>query len=264
MKFDRVMVPVDGSPMSNVAVELALHSAGTFATHLTFVYVVDITAVNNFGDVDSNLNLFKLRTEGKLALEIVSKMADEKGVDYETVIKEGIPADVLIEMTKQQDMTIMSIAGKSGLGTGRIGSTARKVVENSFCPILTIKSGSNKIKDILLPVSKENMAAIDVAIETAKRIDGNITVMSIKSKKSENPQEMADHVMAHCKDGGVNATTYVAEGDPLDAIVGQSGKYDLVIMGVEKAGGLKKILHGGLTERVVTMASCPVTVVRDI
>ena len=100
MKFDRVMVPVDGSPMSNVAVELALHSAGTFATHLTFVYVVDITAVNNFGDVDSNLNLFKLRTEGKLALEIVSKMADEKGVDYETVIKEGIPADVLIEMTK--------------------------------------------------------------------------------------------------------------------------------------------------------------------
>ena len=44
----------------------------------------------------------------------------------------------------------------------------------------------------------------------------------------------------------------------------ESGKYDQIIKGVEKAGGIKQILHGGLSERVVTLASCPVTVVRDV
>ncbi len=264
MKFDRVMVPVDGSSLSQVAVELAVHSAGTFATHLTFVHVVDINAANTFGEVDANITLFKMRTEGKLALEVASKLAVEKGIDYEAKLCEGIPAQILIDMTKENDMAIMTIAGRSGLASGRMGSTARKVIENGFCPILTLKSGSNKIDSILLPVSNENMAAIDVAVETAKRINGKITVMCIKGRKTPNPQEMADRVKGHCTAAGVEADTYVAEGDPLDAIVGQSGKYDLVIMGVEKAGGLKQILHGGLTERVVTMASCPVTVVRDV
>ena len=264
MKFDKVMVPIDGSSLSEVAVDLALHSAGTFATHLTFVFVLDPAAANSFGSVDPEIDLIRLKSEGKLALEIASKKAVDAGVDHETVMMQGNPAQVITEMSKGQDMIIMAIAGKTGLGAGRIGSTAKKVIENCFCPILTIKSGSSKITDILLPVSKENMAAIDVAIETAKRIDGRITVMSIKSKKTSNASEVAKSVTDKCAAAGVKVDTYVAEGNPLDSIVGQSGKYDLVIMGVEKLGGLQEILHGGLTERVVTLASCPVTVVRDV
>lgn len=263
MKFDKVMVPVDGSQLSEVAVDLAVFSAGTFATHLTFVYVVDVTQVNSFGSVDADMNFLRFKTEGKLALEIASKAAQAKSIEFDTVLAEGVPSDVLIDMTKEQDMVIMAISGRNGI-TGHIGSTARKVVENSFCPVLTIKSGSNRVKDILLPVANEHMAAIDVAIETAKRIEGNITVMSVRGKKNTDPEGAAKRVADRCIAAGVNAVTMIADGDPADAIIGQSGKYDLVIMGVDKAGGIKKILHGGLTERVVTLASCPVTVVRDI
>ena len=52
------------------------------------------------------------------------------------------------------------------------------------------------------------------------------------------------------------------DGNAVDVIVGLSGKFDLVIMGVDKRGGLR-ILRGGTTERVVTMAACPVSVVRE-
>ena len=264
MKFDKVMVPIDGSQLSEVAVDLAVFSAGTFATHLTFVYVVDVAEVNSFGSVDTDMNFLRLKTEGKLALEVAAKMAKEKGIEFDSVLVEGVPSQVLIDMTKEQDMVIMAIAGRTGLSGGHIGSTARKIVENSFCPILTIKSGSNRLKDILLPVSNEHMAAIDVAIETAKRVEGNITVLSVRGKRNSDPEAIAKKVADRCTEAGVNAVTQIAEGDPAEAIIGQSGKYDLVIMGVEKAGGLQKILHGGLTERVVTLASCPVTVVRDI
>lgn len=263
MQFNNVMVPIDGSQLSNVAVEIALHSAGTFETHLTFVHVVDPSQVIRFGTVDEEGELMKATAMGELALGMAADMAKNNGTDYETKLVEGDTAKVLIEMSKNQNMIIMSIAGRTGLRSGRIGSIARKVIENSFCPVLTIKSGSKKIEDVLLPVSKENIAAIDIAIDTVKRINGKLTVMSVKGHKIEDAEGMANSVAAKCKSQGINVDTIVSEGDALDAIVGVSGKYDLIIMGVEKAGSLKEILHGGLTERVVTLAACPVTVVRD-
>ena len=129
--------------------------------------------------------------------------------------------------------------------------------------MLSIKSGSNRIEDVLLPVSNENMAAIDIAIDTVKRISGKLTVMSVKGHNVTDAEALTEKVAERCRSSGIDVDKYVTEGDALDAIVGESGKYDLIIMGVEKAGGLKRILHGGLTERVVTLASCPVTVVRD-
>ena len=263
MKFDRVMVPVDGSIASKIAVELAVNSAGTFATHLTFVYVIDEVELN-YGSMDANEYYLRLKMEGELTLDSAAKLASEKGIDYETVMKRGIPSQVLVELTKEQDMVIMAISGKSGLASGRIGTIARKTIENSFCPVLTLKSGSSKITDILLPVYNENVAAIDVAIETARRINGRITVMSVKSKKNPDPVSIANAVAEKCSAANVDVDTCITEGSPLDAMVGESGKYDLIVMGVQKAGVLKNILHGGLTERVVMMSSCPVTVVRDV
>ena len=263
MEFNKVMVPVDGCYLSDVAVDIALHSANTFNSDLTFVYVVDPEQETGFGSVNIGLDIKKAEIKGSMVLEAVSKKADAVGCKYETVLSIGNTAKTLIEMTKQYNMAIMAIAGGSGLKSGRIGSTARKVIENAFCPILTVKSGSIRIKDVLLPVSNENMAAIDIAIDTVKRIDGNLTVMSVRGKKVEDAESIANKVAERCRSAGIEATTLVCEGDALDFIVAESGKFDLIIMGVEKAGGLKQILHGGLTERVVTMASCPVTVVRD-
>lgn len=262
MKFDRVMVPVDGSVLSEIAVDLALNSAEYFATHLTFVYVLDATSVDSFGEVDPNIKHMKMRMEGKSALKTAAKLANEYGIDHETILAEGIPWEVLSEMSKDQDMIIMAVTGKSGLGAGRIGVTTRKVVENSYCPILTLKSGSNRIKEILLPVSNHHMAAIDVAIETAKRTGSNITVLSVRGH-GYDADSLVDEVSKRCIDAKVSVSTKVGEGDPVESIVGLSGLYDLVIMGVEKRGGLQQILNGGITERVVANAACPVTVVRD-
>ncbi len=265
MQFNKVMVPVDGSQMSQIAVDIALHSAKTFGSHLTFVYVVDTNPIRNFGTVDINTDMYKARFNGDIVLKTVANKAAKTGADYETLLIEGDIAQSLIDQTREQNMVIMSIVGGNGWRYGgRIGSTARKVIENSFCPVLAVKSGSSKIKDVLLPLSNENMGAIDIAIDTVKRIDGNLTVMCVKGKKVDDAETLVEKVAERCRSAGVNVTTFITEGDASDAIIGESGKYDQIIMGVEKAGVLKQILHGGLTERVVTYASCPVTVVRDL
>ena len=261
MKFDNVMVPIDGSTLSEVAVDLAVHSAGTFATHLTFVYVSDVSQYNSFGTIDSEAVAFKLKAEGKLALDHASRTAEAAGLAYESKLIEGIPWQVISDMSKDFDMLIMGVTGKSGITAGRVGSTAAKVVENSFCPILTIKSGSNRIKEVLLPVSDKNMAAIDVAIETVKRIGGKLTVFSVEGKK--DVEELVNEVAARCNEAGVEVATRIGKGNPVDEIVSISGMYDLIVMGTEGRKGLKKILNGSVAERVMVNASCPVTIVRD-
>ena len=66
MKFDNVLVPIDGSSLSEVAVDLAVHSAGVFASHITFVYVVDVTEYNRFGSIDGGAMIsFRMQTYEK-------------------------------------------------------------------------------------------------------------------------------------------------------------------------------------------------------
>jgi nucleotide-binding universal stress UspA family protein len=263
MKFDKVLVPIDGSAMSEIAVDLAVHSAGTFATHLTFLYVVDTSTAKKFGEVDGDSAIMFAKAAGKLALEAASHQADSTGIPYDAVLKAGIPWEVITEATKEHDMAIMGITGKSGVVAGHIGRTAVAVIENAYCPVLTLKSGSSKIDSILLPVANKNEAAIDVAIETAKRIKGSITVLSVKDKENPACEETAREVVAKIQSEGIEGKFELVEGSVVDSVVTRSGKYDLVIMGTHGRKGLKKILNGSVAERVVVSASCPVTIVRQ-
>ncbi len=262
ISFNNILVPIDGSTSSEIAVDLALHSAEEFSSCLEFVFVVDMTALNRFGTVDPSKEYYTMKIEGETVLGYAAKLADKAGAKHKEVLAEGVPWEILCEMSKSADMIIMSISGKSGMMAGRIGSTAKKVIENSHCPVLAVKSGSLILKEILLPVYDENFPAIDLAIETAKRVDGRITVLSVKEKNND-PQPLVDKVVADIKAAGVEAVGEVATGDPVDVIVGKSGKFDQVIVGDDRRGGLQAILHGGATERIITMSSCPVTIVRD-
>lgn len=263
MKFDRVLVPIDGSAMSEIAVDLAVHSAGTFATHLTFLFVVDTSAARKFGEVDADSAIMISKAAGKMALESAARMADGKGIPYDTVMEAGIPWEVISEATKEHDMAIMGITGKSGVVAGRIGRTAAAVIENAYCPVLTLKSGSSKIDSILLPVASKNEAAIDVAIETAKRINGSITVLSVRDRENPASEDTAKEIVARIQAEGLEGKFELVEGSVVDSVVTRSGKYDLIIMGTHGRKGLKKILNGSVAERVVTNASCPVTIVRQ-
>ena len=261
MKFDKVLVPIDGSVSSKVAIEIALHSAVEFSATLTFVFVIDVTSLNKFGTVDPSQEYYMAKIEGKMLLENAAKLAEKKGAKHQEVLAEGAPWEILNEMSKDADLMMMSITGKSGMMAGRIGSTAKKVIEGSYCPVLTVKSSSERIEKILLPVYDENRPAIDYAIQTAKRSKSSVTVLSVK-EKGNDPQALVDKIVSEIRSEGVEADGIVEDGDPVDVILGMSGKYDLVVVGVDRRGGLH-ILHGGATERIVTMAACPVTVVRN-
>ena len=55
----------------------------------------------------------------------------------------------------------------------------------------------------------------------------------------------------------------VLSGVPAEVIAGESGKYDVIVMGTLGRTGMKKILVGSVAEKVVKLSECPVIVVRN-
>ncbi len=262
MKFDNVIVATDGSTMSNGAIDLALHSVGAFASHLTFVYVVDNVRHGEFDDTELMTRIFGHKLQGETALERAKKLAAAQGVECETKMVEGIPWQVLSDLTKNYDMMIMCAVGKSGITGGKLGSTAAKVIENANCPVLTLKATSQRLEKVLLPVDRENSPAIDLAIETVKRVNGHLTILSVR-KGEVAPQELLDSIEVKCKGAGIDCSVEILDGNPVDVICSESGKYDLVVMGTHARQGISKALKGSTAEAVVMRAMCPVTIVRN-
>ena len=262
MKFDNVLVATDGSTLSEAAIDLALHSAEYFATKLTLVYVVDNTRHGEFDDADVMTRIFASKLEGEHTLESAMKKAKTQGVEMETMLVEGLPWQVLSDLTKEYDMLIMSTTGKGSFGGGRMGSTAAKVIENAYCPVLTLKSVSDRLENVLLPVDSKNMPAIDLAIETVKRVGGKLTILSVKTK-DVHAESVVQEVAQRCVVEGIDFVTDIREGNPVQIICAESGKYDLVVMGTHARKGISKVLKGSVAEAVVINASCPVTVVRN-
>jgi len=259
MGFEKILVPVDGSPLSDVATEVAINSAKLFGSKLTFLNVVDFSSNSKFGHIENVDEILELQTEGQKATDRVDAKAKSAGIQYETKIAQGIPWEVITKLSKSYDQIILGVTGKGGIG-GRIGETVKKVLDNSNCPVLTIKSGSRRIEYILFPVANVNEAAIRVAAETVKQVGGKLTIFVVKAEGIDE-YPLMEEVAARCREYGIDVETKLGEGVPAEAIAAQSGMYDLVIMGtMSKCEG--KVLHDGVTQSVILNSACPVTVVR--
>ncbi len=261
MEFNKILVPVDGSARSELVVNLAVNSAKDFGSDITFLYVVDVGKSNWFGTIDQNAELMKLDMEGRIALDSVERMAKAAGINFELKKVTGIPGEVICEMSKDYNQIILGVTGKSGMRAGQIGRTAAFVIENSECPVLSIKFDSKKLESILLPVDSIHTAAIDLAIASAKNAGARIVVLSVK--KDNDPTDLVNAVVAKCKEAGVEAEGKILTGKPAEVIVAESGNHNLVVMGTEGRSGLRKVLRGSTTEAVVANAACAVTTIRE-
>lgn len=143
--YDRVLVPTDGSEPSLRAAEHAAELAARFDATLHALYVVDADpsplAVSR-ADVRETL-----REVGEQAAEAtfekVQPLADDAGVDLETAVVEGAPAEQIVDYATEQavDLVVMGTHGRSGLGRRLLGSVTERVVRNAPVPVLTVGDG---------------------------------------------------------------------------------------------------------------------------
>ncbi len=137
--YERILLPTDGTPSSDRAIEQALELAALSGASLHALSVVDQTIVPP--DVRSDILYDELESECANAVGEVEAAANEAGIDVETTVRRGTPYKVILDYADEHDIDciVMGTHGRKGLDRYLLGSVTAKVVRLSEIPVMTVK-----------------------------------------------------------------------------------------------------------------------------
>jgi nucleotide-binding universal stress UspA family protein len=83
-----------------------------------------------------------LREVAESLLKRASRDAVSKGVEVETHAREGHPAEVIIDVAKQQqaDLIVVGSRGLTGIQRYLLGSVSSKVSEHASCSVMIVRA----------------------------------------------------------------------------------------------------------------------------
>lgn len=285
--FDRILVPVDGGDAADAALDHAVDLALDYDAAIDALYVAD-TNRPSLARIGNQVR-DALETEGRDVVDDARTRASERGATVTGEVVQGSPGETILEYAAERDADLIAM-GTSGTGGVRrllSRSVAEHVVRRADAPVLTIRSGDDgpvraayPYERILVPTdeSAHATAALETAIDVAKRHDAAIHVVSvvdvtgvgsnvqtdaITGQLEENALDAVDEVAATVEAAGLDAVTRVGEGSvhrQIRSYAADNG-IDLVAMGRHGRRGTDRRLLGSVTERVLRTAPVPVLTV---
>jgi len=143
--FNKILVPVDGSPFSNAAIEKAREIAEAFGSEIILLNAVEASSID-YPSYPYKFSPELIRNFKKEYQEISVKILEDarkKLADFGKKVKtesiEGPASEVIVQYAEDNpiDLVIMGSNGMSGM-RNIMGSVTRKVVLNIKKPILII------------------------------------------------------------------------------------------------------------------------------
>lgn len=148
--FNSVLIPTDGSEDATYAARKGLSLAKLInAKKVIALYVKDLVSL--YGVPEDDMILFinaNLEEEGNTILSDIKNEGKELGLDVETVILEGHPADEILQVAEDRgvDIIVMGTVGRSGITRLLMGSVAEKVTRHAPCPVLVVRYKEGNIE----------------------------------------------------------------------------------------------------------------------
>ncbi|MHB9288886.1 universal stress protein [Halobacteriales archaeon Cl-PHB] len=295
--FDTILLATDGSDGAAAATDHAIALAQQFEADLLALSVVDERGdTTDLGESDPTAVTLQERLQAT-ARETVDGVADRaagRDVRCETAVVEGVPHEAIRGFAADHgaDLLVLGTHGHTGLDRVLLGSVAERVVRTSDVPVVTVRAAddggptpSTDYETILVPTdgSDRAAAALDAAVPVVERTGATLHLLHVvdvreaASRADYSPPEKVmerlrtageaavDRLADRARTAGVEVVTHVEVGDPPTAIVAGAAEYDADLVAMATAGrsGIKRVLLGSTTERVVRTADVPVLTVRE-
>ncbi len=140
--FNRILVPLDGSPLAERVIPHARHFARTFGGSITLLQVLDPAPYSENASAVEPLNWQIRKTEADLYLKGVAARLREQGIQAEHVVREGRASDNIVDFAHSEniDLLVLSTHGSSGLSRWNINAISMKVMEKAYLPVLLVRA----------------------------------------------------------------------------------------------------------------------------
>jgi nucleotide-binding universal stress UspA family protein len=143
--FQKVLVPVDGSPSSLKAARAAAEIARKFGSKVTVIHAVYLPAsVIGAGAAGTLAGETALEALEEAATEILRSACETLGLPGEQVKQEvlhGHPAEAICRWAEEgkYDLIVMGHRGLSAIRAFFAGSVSDKVSHHAPCPVLIVR-----------------------------------------------------------------------------------------------------------------------------
>lgn len=277
--FSKVLIPVDFSETSLLAIRHGAFFAQKTNAHLYLLHVVNshFMSQNMFIPV---VNLKQSDVETKAAEKLQelanSIIADYPGLNIDCVIRSGTPATEVVKVARElsASLIVMGTHGYSPIQEIMIGSVALKVITRSPAPTMVMSSAATHqgYKKIVLPIDNtvNSRQKVPYALEFAKRFGAEVHAIALVStgEESEKPaMELVLHqIQTLAKEKAVAFHSDVLTGVKNRATatvqyIERQGA-DLVIIMTDQDAELSGFFLGPYSQQIIHKSKVPVIAIK--
>jgi len=140
--YNRILVAIDGSKMSNKALKAALQIARERYSKVGVIHVEKNVMISENMTTDSIDEIYsKINNEADSLFNEARSLAESEELEIDTHYVMGDPAVQIVKTAEQGNYQLI-VMGSRGLGAIKgivMGSVSYKVLQLSQCPVLIIK-----------------------------------------------------------------------------------------------------------------------------
>lgn len=288
MTINSLLIPTDGSDVATQTAHLGIELATQFDAEVHVLSVADSSLAAGVGySGDSPRMRRRLREQATERTDSLGQEASARGINVTTAIREGIPAQEIIDYSTDHDLDaiVIGTSGRGGVSRALIGSVADKVIRTATIPVVTLNPATldseptfENIESLLLPTdgSEASEPAAVQGIKLAEQLDAQVHVLSViepddtlveedEKATREHAIEAINKIEQECRNRDFDVVTHIRTGKPAQEIVEYVRENNIgwIVMGTQGHGGFERWLLGSVTDTVVRTAPVPVITIRS-
>ncbi len=278
--INTILIPLDGSPNSQIALDYALYMAPKLEASLRGLHVIDLYLLQGLQTTDFSASAgvlpydafldaveSSLQEKARAILKSFSDRCALAGAACSDKIVVGKISDAILEESKEADWIIMARSGghfhpQEG---SRLGSVAKAVIRHGGKPVLVTPERFIEIESMALAYdgSPPAQKALALSLVVSEKAKWPITVVMVAS----DPRK-ADRLCAQVEEaagqGAADCETVVLSGKESDEILKfiHDGSIELMVMGAYGHHPVREMLLGSTTSHIVKNSPIPVLLIR--
>lgn len=280
-----VVVGIDGSSHSELALAWAVHQAETERRPLAIVHAAGAVPITSVGSPVAESRR-QLRIVGRRitdhALGYVVKRSPDLRVNV--VMKLGDPQSLLLEASESASVVVLGSRGRGALTSLLLGSVSVAVSASARCPVVVVRQSADQGPGRIvvgIDGSETSLGAVGFAFGQASLRDRPLTVLLVEWAPMDGLSEagglltdtdgaeaesrlLISETLAGFKEKypDVDVSVEVKRGEPAPVLVRESMRASMIVVGSRGRGNARALLMGSTSRSVVEHAHCTVAVAR--
>ena len=240
----------------------------------------------------------RIARETKSILDEARNVLLGEGVDAKVLSEIGSPADVIVKLAEDHEVTVIGAAGRNHPAGAGLGSVASRVVEHAGGMVLVARelASGDRVRVLLgldgSLASRHAMSAMTAYFEIdsaeitlihvketpwihlgldrewfdspADALDQADPEILLEGELQREAEQVLEDAQARLAKYNYSVMTLIEEGNPATEILGEAegGLYDLIVLGAADAMDTKHNMLGSVSARIAWQAPCSVAVVK--